>query len=51
MVFLIPKLILMEVQLKLLGPGVKVVIKAKGIKTPKSIKFIYIPPSIIYLEL
>jgi len=43
-----PKLILMEAQLKLLGPGVKVVIKTKGIKVAKSIKFIFNPSSIIY---
>jgi hypothetical protein len=51
MVFLIPKLILIEAQLRLLGPGVKVVIKTKGIKTPKSIKFISVPSSIIYFKL
>ena len=50
MVFLIPKLILMEAQLRLLGPGVKVVIKTKGIKTPKSIKFISIPSPFTYLN-
>jgi hypothetical protein len=34
-----------------LGPGVKVVIRAKGIKAPKSIKFISIIFPFIYFEL
>jgi len=44
MVFLIPKLIPIEALVKLLGPGVKIVIKANGINVLKSIKLIFSLP-------